>query len=270
MKHAMSFGLMLGAFALSQPAFAQHDHHDVTDDAPLWSQADAIWGEAAMEESRNALIHHHGRMPTDALEIHRFEHQSGDDEDVILLDAEYWYGRDEDKFVLKTEAEFSIDHDEFEELQVEALWSHAISPYMDLQTGIRHDFEPGGLSHVALGLDGILPYRFDMDGAFYLSEDGDLTADIELEYELMLTQRLHILPRAELGWSAQEVASLDMGEGFTSGQFGVRLAYDVVREFAPYIGVEWQGSFGETEDILSAAGADTEQTVFVIGFHAWY
>ena len=189
---------------------------------------------------------------------------------ALVFDAQGWYGGDINKLVVKTEAEYSLDHSEFEEIQVQALWSHAISPYLDVQTGIRHDFEPDGLSHAVLGLEGMLPYRVDMDGAFFLSEEGDLTADVELEYELMLSQRLHLLPRAELAFSAQEIAELGTGEGLTNGQFGLRLAYDVVREFAPFVGVEWQGSFGETEDILRAAGERTEQTVFVIGFHAWY
>ena len=269
MRRSLTLGLVLGAAAFAMPAFAQHDHHS-EGEAPLWSQADEIWGAEAMEESRNAVLHHHGRHATDAIEIHRFELQSGEDEDVILLDGDVWYGGDVNKLVVKTEAEYSLDHNEFEEIEVQALWSRAISPYLDVQAGIRHDFEPDGLSHAVLGLEGMLPYRFDMDGAFFLSEEGDLTAGVEVEYELMLTQRLHILPRAELGWSAQDVPERGTGEGFTNGQLGVRLAYDVVREFAPFVGVEWQGSLGETENILSAAGEDTEQTVFVIGFHAWY
>ena len=124
-----------------------------------------------------------------------------------------------------------------------------------------------------LGLSGLglpIPEEVVVVTAGFLSHNGDLTADVEVEYELMLTQRWHILPRAELGWSAQDIPELGKGSGVTSGQFGVRLAYDVVREFAPFVGVEWQGSFGETENMLSAAGETTDQTVFVVGFHAWY
>ena len=163
MRRSLTLGLVLGAAAFALPAFAQHDHHS-EGEAPLWSQADEIWGAEAMEESRNAVLHHHGRHATDAIEIHRFELQSGEDEDVILLDGDVWYGGDVNKLVVKTEAEYSLDHNEFEEIEVQALWSRAISPYLDVQAGIRHDFEPDGLSHAVLGLEGMLPYRFDMDG----------------------------------------------------------------------------------------------------------
>ena len=261
--------VVLGSLAVAAPAFAQHDHSS-SDDTKPWSQADEIWGEDAMAESRAAVLHHHGRHPTDAIEVHRIEFQSGEDEDVLLVDGDLWYGGDINRLVVKTEAEYSLDHDAFEEAEVQALWSRAISPYWDFQTGIRYDFKPEGLTHAVLGFEGMAPYRFDVDGAFFLSDEGDLTADVEIEYEFILSPRWHILPRAELGWSAQEIAELGKGAGFTSGQFGVRLAYDVVREFAPFVGVEWQGSFGETEDMLSAAGETTDQTVFVIGFHAWY
>ena len=157
-----------------------------------------------------------------------------------------------------------------EEAEVQVLWSRAISPYFDFQTGIRYDFEPEGRAHGVIGLQGMAPYRFEIDTAAFLSDQGDMTASLEVEYEFALSQRLHLHPRVELGWSAQESNDLGLGEGFTNGEAGLRLSYDIIREFAPYIGVEWSGAFGETEDLLSAAGEKTDKTVFLIGVKTWF
>jgi hypothetical protein len=58
------------------------------------------------------------------------------------LDAQAWYGGDIDKLWLKMEAhgEFA---GEFEGAELQALWSRAITPFFDLQTGVRLDARPG-------------------------------------------------------------------------------------------------------------------------------
>ena len=264
--HALSL-LVLSALTV-WPATAQHDHSP--GDAKPWSQADEIWGQKEMQESRDHMLHHHGKGSQFAVLVDRLEFASTEDEDMIVLDGDAWYGGDVNKLWFKTEAEYALDHDEFEEFTVQALWSRAMSPFFDLQTGIRYDFEPGGQAYGVLGVQGMTPYRFEVDAAAFLSDDGDLSASAEVEYELMLTQRLHLKPRLELGFSASEMPDLGIGSGFTDGAAGVRLSYDIIREFSPYIGVEWQGALGETRDIVSASGENLDETVFVIGFRAWY
>ena len=51
---------------------------------------------------------------------------------------------------------------------------------------------------------------------------------------------------------------------------GVRLRYEIKREFAPYIGVRWEQTYGDTRDIARAEGEATSSTAFVIGIRAWY
>ncbi|MAK60060.1 MAG: copper resistance protein CopB [Ponticaulis sp.] len=265
-------GLTCLAVLAGPVATAQHDHNGSADPNPSkpWSQADEIWGEAEMQASREHVRRHHGSEAVFGVIVDRAEVAFADEGEVALLEGDIWYGGDLNKFYVKTEAEYSFDHSEFEEFEVQALWSRAITPFWDFQAGLRHDFEPDGLSHAVVGFQGMAPYRFEVDMAAYLSENGDLTADLELEYELMLTQRLHLKPRAEIGFSAQDVADRSIGGGLTNGAAGIRLSYDVIREFSPYVGVEWIGALGETRDLRSAMGEETEETVFLIGFSAWY
>ncbi|QYJ00700.1 copper resistance protein B [Thalassovita mediterranea] len=235
-----------------------------------WGQADEIWGEAEMAEARDQVLSSHGDLRTSYLQAERFELQSFDDEDVLLLDGNAWIGGDINKLWFKTELEYLPDEGELEEAEVQALWSRAISSYFDLQLGVRQDFEPLGRTHAVAGVQGLAPYLFEVDAAAFLSADGDLTSRIETEYELLLTQRLILQPRAEMEFSAQDIPELETGAGLVSLSAGLRLRYEIKREFAPYIGVEYQRSFGDTADYIEAAGGEADATAFLIGIRAWY
>ncbi len=190
---------------------------------------------------------------------------------MLLWDAQAWVGGDLRKFWIKTEGEYSFDASEFEAVQVQALYSRAISPSFDLQIGLRHDFEPGpSTSYGVLGVQGLAPYWFEVDAAAYLSDAGDVTASIEAEYELLLTQRLVLQPRAELQFAAGEIAAHQLGSGLTESEIGLRLRYEIRREFAPYIGVEWHDLRGDTADIARLRGEPTSDRVIAAGIRFWF
>lgn len=255
---------LVSASVVTPLAYADDDH------TPAWSMADEVWGEAEMAEARDQVQHSHGDMTTSFFQAERFEWQSFDDEDVVLLDGNVWFGGDINKLWFKTELEYLPEESEFEEAEVQALWSRAVSPYFDFQAGVRQDFEPKGRTHLVAGFQGLAPYLFEVDAASFLSTDGDLTARVEAEYELLLTQRLILQPRAEIELSAQEIPELEIGSGLNSVAAGLRLRYEVKREFAPYIGVEWQQSYGETADFIKAAGGETDAVAVLFGIRAWY
>jgi len=240
------------------------------EDREPWSQADEIWGEAEMAEARDQVLASHGDLRTTYLQAERFELQAFDDEDVLLLDGNAWIGGDINKLWFKTELEYLPDEGELEEAEVQALWSRAISPYFDLQLGVRQDFEPRGRTHAVAGVQGLAPYLFEVDAAAFVSADGDLTSRVETEYELLLTQRLILQPRAEIELSAQDIPELETGSGLVSLSAGLRLRYEIKREFAPYIGVEYSRSFGRTANFIEAAGGETDATALLVGIRAWY
>lgn len=254
---------LVGAFVFAPLAHAEEAN------AP-WSMADDIYGEAAMAASRDHLQHSHGAMRMSYFQADRFELQTIDDEDVLLLDGNAWFGGDINKLWFKTELEYLPDEGEFEHAEVQALWSRAVSPYFDFQAGVRQDFEPEGRTHLVAGFQGLAPYLFEVDAASFLSTQGDLTARVEAEYELLFTQRLILQPRAELEFSAQDIPELETGSGLSKLNAGLRLRYEIKREFAPYVGVEWQKSFGRTADYLKASGHDSEGTAVIVGIRAWY
>lgn len=236
-----------------------------------WSAADEHWDPQAMEEARRAVQAEHGAAKTFFIQGERLEYRSNEGAPFSLWDGQAWWGGDKDKLWLKTEGEYSFDEDAFEDAEVQALWSRAFARYFDIQAGVRHDFAPDGdRTFGVLGVQGIAPYWFEVDAAAFVSDDGDVSARVELEYELLLTQRLVLQPRTELNFAVQDVPENGVGSGLSTAEIGARLRYEIKREFAPYVGVSWERAVGETTDFARAEGEDPSSVSFVAGVRFWF
>ena len=261
---------VLALSLLSAPAFADDSAKSDDTETPPWSMADKYWGDKEMAKARETFQYKNGAMPNYWVMGDRLEWQDTGGDGSLLWDAQVWYGGDLNKLWIKTEGEFSLEGNEVEDAEVQALWSRAISPFWDLQAGVRYDLEPKGRTHAVVGVQGLAPYWFEIDAAAFLSTDGDLSASVEAEYELRFTQRITLQPRAEVGFSASDIPELEIGTGITDFSTGVRLRYEIKREFAPYVGVEWQKSLGSTADFIRAGGGDPDNIVAVTGIRAWF
>lgn len=192
--------------------------------------------------------------------------------EILLWDVGGWIGKDYNKLYFKSEGEALVDDgNQIEEAEIELLYSRNIAKFWDLQAGLRHDFEPRPQrTFAALGLQGLAPYWFEVDATAYLSEDGDLSAKIEAEYELLLTQRLVLSPRLETGLSLQDLPEYGQWQGITDVTLGVRLRYHLRRELAPYVGVTWNRKVGETAHQVRQEGGDVDDTALVAGLRFWF
>lgn len=232
--------------------------------------ADLVFDAASMAASRELLRSEHGDITTLWLMADRLEMRRDDGENHYVWDMQGRYGGDLDRLWVKTEGE-GTPGDAAERSELQLLWSRAIHPWFDVQAGLRHDFRPGPeRSHVVIGLQGLLPYRFEVDAAAFVSDDGDLSARLEGEYDLWLTQRLIAQPRVEVEFAASDVPELGIGSGLNSAEIGLRLRYQVKREFAPYIGVEYERAFGGTADFARLAGNEEGGWNAMLGIQAWF
>jgi copper resistance protein B len=205
--------------------------------------------------------------PLSFVQADRIEYQEYDDE--WLWDLQGWVGGDERKLWWKTEGELHSDNVAGAELQL--LYSKAVSPFFDLQIGLRQDLEPDpNRAFAVVGLQGLAPQWFEIDAAAFLSDDGDLSARFEAEYDLYLTQRLVLQPRFEVNAGASDVAELGLGSGLRTTALDLRLRYEFRRKFAPYLGVSWRKSYGDTGDAFVAAGSDDDLVTFVAGARFWF
>lgn len=201
--------------------------------------------------------------------VDQLEIRSSEGEKTQALEAEAWVGRDLNKIWLKAEAEQTEGHTEEVELQL--LYSRAIAAYWDVQVGVRQDFKPEPTrSWGTVALKGLAPYFFDVDAALFIGEGGRTAARLEVEYELLLTQRLILSPEVELNFHGQNDPDVRIGSGLSDASAGLRLRYEIRREFAPYIGVNWNKAFGNTADFLRADGEAVEDTQWLIGIRAWF
>lgn len=231
--------------------------------------ADAIWGAEAMAPARAALAKENGGQTFAKLLVDRLEYRARDGQDGYAWEGQAWYGGDIDKFALKSEGEGTFGA-EAEQAELQALWSHAVGPWFDLNAGVRHDFAGPDRTHLVLGVQGLVPYEFELDGNLFLSDNGDLTARVEAELDQRITQRLILQPRAELNFSAQDIPELGIGAGLDQAEVGLRLRYEFAREFAPYIGVSQEWRVGGSADYARSRGDDTQSTSFVAGVRFWF
>ncbi len=227
--------------------------------------------EYVLDMARKQTRHHHGGQNFLFALADRLEYQSNEGESLIVWDAQAWYGGDINKFWLKTEGHYENENAEVEEAEIQALYSRAIASYWDLQAGLRYDNSPGpDRSHLVLGVQGLAPYWFEVDAVGFISDKGDVSFRVEVEYEILLTQRLILQPRVELNAALQDDIATGTGSGIGSIETGFRLRYEIAREFAPYIGINWARSFGDTADFRIANGEQVEQLSLVAGIRFWY
>lgn len=232
--------------------------------------ADEFYDPAAMAAARERVRQMHGDSLNSLIIGERLENQIYDGDSNLVWEAQGWIGYDLNKLWLKTEGHYNNENNDTEEFELQALWSHAISPFWDFQAGWRHDFQDTHRDFAVVGLMGLAPYWFEIDAAAFISEDGDASARLEAEYELRFTQRLILQPRLELNYTFSEDLEAGIGKGMHKGHLGLRLRYEFKREIAPYLGVAWEKSYGNTGSLLRAAGKDSSETSVVMGLRLWY
>ena len=198
------------------------------------------------------------------------EVQIRDGNDGYRWDGEAWFGGDINRLTIKSEGE-GIFREGIESAEVQALYSRAIGPYFNLQAGVRHDFQPSPTrTYATIGFEGLSPYLFEVEGAAFVSEKGDVLGRLEGYYDQRITQKLILQPRVELNLSAQDVPENRLGAGLTNAELGLRLRYEVVREFGPYIGISYDAKTGRTADYARADGKSATSTSLVAGVHFWF
>ena len=233
----------------------------------VWNKATA---QKAPEYSNDILMDNQTNVffMTDRLEFYNVEGQP------IVLDAQGYIGKDLRKFWFEAEGE-ALTAETEGEVELEGLYGWAISAFFDMRAGIRYDVaynaeDTRGRGFGVIGIQGMAPYLFEVDANLFISEAGDVSAEIEGEYDFPITQRLWGQPRLATGIAVQEVPEWGVGAGFNDVQLGFRLRYEIKREFAPYVGISWNRKLGETADFARAEGEEAGTFGLVAGLRTWF
>lgn len=202
--------------------------------------------------------------------IDQLEYRWNEGTDSTNWNAQGWFGGDYNRVWLKTDGA-SLSDGGVEEAEGQLLYSRLVAPFWDFQAGLRYDEKPKpSRSYAVLGVQGLAPYWFELEAAAFVSEKGDVSARLEAEYDILLTQRLIMQPRFETNLAAQKVEALGIGQGFSDVELGLRMRYEIRREFAPYVGVSWSRKLGDTADFARQAGEDADNFAVVAGVRVWF
>lgn len=179
----------------------------------------------------------------------------------MVLDAEAWIGYDLNKFWFKTEVE--VEDGRIEEAEVQFLYSRAIAPFWDFQASWRRDIRlQPEQDYLVLKFKGLAPYLFDVDAGLFIGESGQVSARLDVEYEYLFTQKLILSPEIEMNIYSKDDEEVGIGSGLSDMELGLRLRYEIKREFAPYIGVNWTKKFGQTAEFARDEGEESSDVQF--------
>lgn len=187
----------------------------------------------------------------------------------VEIENRTWIGGDANRLWLRPEVE--SDEGEIENASIDALWGHSFSRWWDVVAGVRQDFRPGDpQTWGAFGIQGLAPYWFEIEATGYVSADGRTRARFDLEYELLLTNRVVLQPVAELELFGRRDPARGIGAGLSSIEAGLRLRYEIRRELAPYIGITWDRKLFGTADLARTRGEAPGKARFAFGLRTWF
>jgi copper resistance protein B len=237
---------------------------------PTMRAADAFYDPTVMAAADRAMRAEHGGMRVSQVIFNLAERQIRNGRDGWRWDGEGWFGGDIHRLVVKTEGEATVGRPA-EAAEVQALYARAVGPYWNLQAGVRQDLGRGPKrTYATIGVEGLAPYWFDVEGALFLSDRGDLLGRVEAWYDQRITQRLIAQPRVEVNVAAQDMLASGIGSGLSSAELGLRLRYEIRREFAPYVGLSWERRYGDTARSARMRGEDSGGFAMVAGIRAWF
>lgn len=199
----------------------------------------------------------------------QLEWQDADDGNALAWDINGWIGSDIDRLAFRSEGERVDGHTEEAELQL--LWSHAIGPWWETVAGVRQDFKPGSpQTWATFGVQGMPLFGLETEATAFLGEGGQSAARLTADYDILLTNQLILQPSLEVNLHGRNDPKRGVGAGLSDTELGLRLRYEINRQFAPYIGVNWYRAYSDTADMRRANNEDSSESRVVAGVRFWF
>ena len=199
----------------------------------------------------------------------QLEWQASGDTKGGIWDVKSWVGGDVNRVWIHSEC--ASEGSSLEEAEVHVTYGRSVSRWWDVVAGVRQDFRPGpAQTWATVGIQGLAPQLFDVQATLYIGESAATLARFEAEYDLLMTNRLVLQPLFEINVYGKAIPEREIGAGISSTEAGLRLRYELRREFAPYVGLVWHRQFGGTADFSEAAGRDIGGWRFAAGLRTWF
>lgn len=257
----------------SQMDHSQMDHsdhssgdpsHGLREPIPPITDADRA---AAFPELRHQ--HQHGASRHSFWLLDQFEASDTSDGTQIGWEGTGWVGSDLNRLWLRSKGH-ALDGS-VQNGRIEALYGRPVRRWWDVVAGVRQDFGNGpSRTWAAFGVQGLAPYFFEIEATAYVGESGRTALSVAAEYEMLLTNRLILTWETEANAFGKSDPEQVIGSGLSTVELGLRLRYEMTRQFAPYIGFEHEWSHGETADFRALAGHARNDNRWVVGLRLWF
>lgn len=252
---------------LAQNNHSTHENHSPESPATSTQDLTETFELEPIPEDWGEPIHDHQTF--EAVKIEQLEYRWNDSGETFNWDLQGWRGGDYRRFQVNTEGEIGIN-ESTGEMELELLSSRLISPFWEFQWGAKYEHiydpeESQGRAFATIGLQGLAPYLFEIDTDLSISHEGDISASFAVEQNFLLTQRLILQPEFKTNIAIQTVEDFGVGSGINDVELGLRLRYEINRNFAPYLGVNWHQKLFETADIARNEGEETSNLSVVGG-----
>ena len=249
MKQVLAAGLIVSTLGFSDTALAQSKDN---------------WPSPIPDEN-------FGQVLFDRLEYTRNDEQ----QNIAVWDMQAWYGGDYHRIVLRTEGENQQNDGAPTDLErTDVSYSYLLSTFWSVQAGLGVKGElssDNDLEHYAVfSLTGLAPYYFEVDSSLLINEQGDVQWLNEVEYDFLLTQTSYLQPRLSVNTNITDSTRFGREAGVESVRVGLRYRQEIVREFAPYLGVYWQKQLGQTANSAQRLGEDTSEFGVIAGVRMWF
>jgi copper resistance protein B len=188
-------------------------------------------------------------------------------------DIEGWRGGDFNKIWFKSEGEKSATTRDLN-IDFQLLYARFIRRYYDFQIGGRVDTRTSNGRNATrvqavIGIEGLRPYNYEIEAAAFIDPKGNVSGRFTATKDLLMTQRWIFQARFETNLAIQKVERFRTGGGLNDIELGLRLRYEIRREFAPYFGIAYVQSFFDTADFIRRDGGNPSQLRFVMGARLW-
>jgi len=176
----------------------------------------------------------------------------------------FWVGSELNKLYVYSEG--SKPKNSSSESENQIVISHAIAPYWDIQAGFGYDKKPNVHKNWGVvALQGMTPYFIETRAALLIGNNSNLGLRLEADYKALLTQKLVLSPSVSTALYSKDIPNMGLGKGLSSITAALRLSYEIKREFAPYIGIQWNKNYGNTNNFEAV-----NETYFVAGLKFWF
>jgi len=227
---------------------------------------------AALAQSLKGTMNHDMDSPLIyKVMIDRLERNFTNKGSFTQFEGQAYVGSDINKLWIKGEGQRLSG--QTQEADIEAYYSRAIAPYWDGQIGARHDFSVGnipGRNWLGLGIQGLAPYKFNTAATAYVGNAGRTALRLTGDYDLLITQRLIFWPALEFNFYGKDDPARAIGKGLANSRVVLRLRYEIAREFAPYVGIQWTNKYGQTARYVRENNGATSDIQLITGVRLWW